>query len=370
METKKHRITFTLTEDAQRQAAKKGQDAAKHQSYDLPQELIAQAIDLGASIDAQGNVTLDVSAIATTAFDATAGDARHSRSLVNACPTSVWILDTRPEDAAAALAAAHSSVAQARVAATKVVAEKRDEARTSIEQYLASSVTADEHGVGDSTVKWAADPALTRRVQDRRALREQARAERLAEHTRAVEAFEAGNAADPGLPHFAPSSLDARVHDERARRAAAQKAEQQRQLQSWIADHGTESQRERFAESVLPEDELKQALRDHLFATLDEIPRYERLTKSDVYAACHDDDVCIEGNPCEFRAADTSELSEAEYEALKCVRALAPQGATVIARIHSGGFETESEWRIHRLAALVTVEFCGYTLSREYSLES
>lgn len=362
-----HKITVWISKEAQKEAVRAGQPAQGTQDYELSQEFVARALDLGAEIDNAGIVTLTLSDVVDRVYAEAARDARYRKNV----PQDLKHLSTRPLDAEGALDAIANVANRVKRFAADVIEERRTKAKEAVDMYLATSVTADEYGIEDSTVEEANDPERARRVEARRAARQQLRDDRLSAHERAVEAFETGSDVDPGFPNFATSQLDQRIRAERGRREAQLKANTQQQIKSWIADHGTESQRERFAEGVLPEDEIKQALRDVAFSRLAELPRYERITKKEIYAACQNFDTHYgEDGSCEFAAWDAEELTERQFDTLKRIRELAPKEATVTARCHAGGLEEDEEWLIRRNTALVTIQLCGYELSREYSLDS
>jgi len=158
---------------------------------------------------------------------------------------------------------------------------------------------------------------------------------------------------------------------EATQEAARRNAELEKQRTSGLAAF-VESQldalsRKRFAEKLLPEQEALTRVRDHLFAALEKHPRYERLDGKDV----EHEDTCI--HPVyKFAADDAEELSAEQYAALERIRADAPKGAKVTPRVHRvwcEGDGCEDSDTVEAASALVSLDWHGWRLSREYALE-
>jgi hypothetical protein len=145
-------------------------------------------------------------------------------------------------------------------------------------------------------------------------------------------------------------------------------AEQRANIVAWIVEHGSASMKAREAERLLPEKELLDAVREWLFAPLADFARYERLDDGD---ARHADD-CYTGAPIVYQTEDADELTEDEYERLGALRAVArwlAEPAEVQAREHrvmckQRGCPAETL----RRSVLVSIDWNGYPLSREYAL--
>jgi hypothetical protein len=154
-------------------------------------------------------------------------------------------------------------------------------------------------------------------------------------------------------------------------RNAREAAESRSARDAWIRDHGTDSQRARYAEGLLPEAELLDAVRGWAFAPLVGQSRYVRIEHREVR---HDDECYQQHIECDVLASDDDQaegLSEIEYEALARIRELAkgcPLPATVEAREHWCRCESCKSPYVTRQSAHVTVTFAGRGLSREYAL--
>lgn len=155
-----------------------------------------------------------------------------------------------------------------------------------------------------------------------------------------------------------------RRETEERKQAEKEAAERRRQaLAAWVAERGTPSQKERYAENLLPEEELLASLRQYLFAPLSEFDRYRKLKK---------DDFC----ECQYGNGDVSyEVEKAEsvgpeaFEKVKAIRQAAKgiEGAEVTILAHTGTC-SECEERITRLSARVQIPFAEDVFSREYAL--
>jgi hypothetical protein len=145
-------------------------------------------------------------------------------------------------------------------------------------------------------------------------------------------------------------------------------AEQRANIKAWIAKHGSASMQAREAEKLLPEKELLHAVREWLFAPLADFARYERLDDGD---ARHADD-CYTGAPIAYQTEDADELTEPEYERLDVLRDAArrlAEPAEVQAREHRVMCRHQNcPAETLRRSVLVSIDWNGYPLSREYAL--
>ena len=131
---------------------------------------------------------------------------------------------------------------------------------------------------------------------------------------------------------------------------------------AWIAVHGTESQRARFAEGLLPEQEMWGAIRDEVFSSITS-PRYERMVGGDIE---HDND-CPDPRAA-YGVNPLAALDADQYARLVQIRRVAPAGATVAPRLHYASCGDCSVARVERASVLVTLDWFGRELSREYAL--
>ena len=155
---------------------------------------------------------------------------------------------------------------------------------------------------------------------------------------------------------------------EEARKKAEKKAAAERrtaQLSAWIAEHGTDNQRGRLAEGVLPETEIVDAIREQVFAPLAGEPRYVKLTAVDVRAECTSEDE-IDPHEVAFNVTPKETLTAAEYDRLIDLRKLMP-GAEITVRSHNGWCkESNCEADIYRTSYRVKITLGELELSREY----
>lgn len=157
--------------------------------------------------------------------------------------------------------------------------------------------------------------------------------------------------------------------DDRARRAAsAAVARDAAEITAWVNTHGTESQRERFAEGLLPEEELWHGIREWIFASFEGTTRYARI---DTRQIRHRDDCdgCHEIH-CDTVPADANGLTPAAYDRLKHLRSLAAAcPAPVVVEALEHYCECEGcEAVISRNSGKARAVFGGRILTREYAL--
>jgi hypothetical protein len=133
------------------------------------------------------------------------------------------------------------------------------------------------------------------------------------------------------------------------------------QIDSWVAEHGTENQRGRHALGMLPEDEVIDALRSEAYTPLNEFPRYEKMEADDVR---HDD---CDGK-IEFSVDDATEISAEQWDMMTKIRALISTDTLMLtARKHIGVCsECEAENYRYSLRVAITVGELNFT--REYAL--
>ena len=144
-------------------------------------------------------------------------------------------------------------------------------------------------------------------------------------------------------------------------------------IAEWVEAHGTENQKARLADGLLPESEIVDAIRDEVFAPMDSMyaghygevgGRYEKMKSSDVCTceSYYDEGTCH----VVFSVEDATELTAEQYEVIVAARKAMPK-ATIKARVHIGsGDECESVEK--RYSLHVKVDYHGIPLSREYAL--
>ena len=157
------------------------------------------------------------------------------------------------------------------------------------------------------------------------------------------------------------------------RKIADEQAQMERESQfraaaeAVVSEIGSDADRGRLSEHLLPDTELLHLVHDHVFAALTDHERYTRITESDVRDA-HDEDLCSDFC-AKFAVDDATELPATEWAALVEVRTHAPEGSIVTPRIHKGYCpQCEGDREVTRYSALLQIDWHGRKLSREYAL--
>lgn len=164
---------------------------------------------------------------------------------------------------------------------------------------------------------------------------------------------------------------------EREAKAAAEAAEREAKLagaRAWnepfLAGHGDDSQRERFAAGLLPDDETVDLVREVVFRALEEFPLYVPMRPGDV-CECNPD---YGDGPCnvEFSSLKATEATAEEWERLRAMKVACEgdhylDGAQVELRTHTG--ESQScEHTVIRTAIAVRVQAGPHRLRRLYGM--
>jgi hypothetical protein len=158
-------------------------------------------------------------------------------------------------------------------------------------------------------------------------------------------------------------------------------------IDNLINQYGSESQRERHAEGRLPESELRALACALLFRSLDDLPRYRRLEPNDIrheparprVRACtgtgfKNESIAQFKVDDDYRGPMSSDQWAAWTKIRNALRGFPPldlaQDVGLVAhkiRRHEGEC-VGCGARRQRLSVLVTVQFYGLVLSREYAL--
>jgi hypothetical protein len=153
---------------------------------------------------------------------------------------------------------------------------------------------------------------------------------------------------------------EAQEAEEQARKQA-QEAQYSAAVAALVRQVGSPVDVDRLEAGVLPQEEIDRLVHDHVFAPLNEFPRYEKLTARDVE---HDENCCADD--ASYDVDDAGELTADEWTRLKAIRAAMP-AATVTPRLHSGECRY-CEGGAERLSAKVLANWHGRDLTREYAL--
>ena len=152
---------------------------------------------------------------------------------------------------------------------------------------------------------------------------------------------------------------DREVAEAKAAEEAAKLAKAEFRTQ-FIREHGTDNQRERLEAELLSDDEIMNAMRDHVFAPLKEFDRYQKLTGSDI----GHEEGC---GGSAYSANDAETLTAEQWDVVKRIKTAMPQ-ASVTARRHRGWCDADCSASVTRYGALVKQAFGPFTLAREFAI--
>ena len=356
----KHTITVRLTEEAQRAAILAGEPAQENQTYVVPQDLVAELLRLPwTKIDAEGVASCSVPDRVWCLSDAVTqppgSPVEWNPSIGSRERLSLTPLDKRPADAAEAIAYAAGEMASAQ---ERMDAMRQDRAEAS------AALLRDERAMA---ARWAALPLEHRATAGGVGC---CRPSDLGPeydgplHTTGYVAYDLKIV----RKHEPAAVEEAEREVERLRAAIATekervKTEHRRLERGLLTDYGTPNQVERFDAGVLPDEEFERVAKKALFTTFDGFPVYTPLTDGDVdhVEACDEADA-------KFRSDSyDGPLDAEEFDTLKRLRAVAPQGVEVEVREHTG-YCRYCDAEAKRLSVRVTIEFAGCSYQRSYAL--
>ena len=134
------------------------------------------------------------------------------------------------------------------------------------------------------------------------------------------------------------------------------------QISGWVFEHGTQSQKDRLEENLLPETEIIDGIRSKTYAPLDEWPRHDKLKTSDI-CSCE-----YEHCEVDFDVDEKESATEEEFEQLQKIKELMP-GATVELREHTGESE-DCKNTVRSTGFMVRMTVGEFEFSREYGLKT
>ena len=153
----------------------------------------------------------------------------------------------------------------------------------------------------------------------------------------------------------------------------AQHEEKKRFAATWLAEHGTPEQRARQAAGVLPIEETIEAMTDHAFATLADLPRYvadgtaqiqnavKRLTPGSETTLSPSDVIVTS------RTADT--MTASQWAAVGRIRNVIPE-ATVVLRIHDVSWKKDRTIAVGPFFGILVTQRVGpFTVRREFAVD-
>ncbi|MCI0559716.1 MAG: hypothetical protein MN733_14600 [Nitrososphaera sp.] len=188
------------------------------------------------------------------------------------------------------------------------------------------------------------------------------------------------NQAGEAFPVFSePDEAEAKAAREEA--VERQKAAQ---IAAWVKEHGSKSQKERYAAGLFDRDEAVQALKEEAFEPLTEWERYDGLMGPDVRSTCTSHCRCsVDDLTCDvtFKSFDAPTCSDAEWAIMSAMsdtllRYYKPEDFTITLRVHRGTCDdvdcddTVGEGAMSSRSVLVTLRIGGFTFNRNFSLLS
>ena len=132
-------------------------------------------------------------------------------------------------------------------------------------------------------------------------------------------------------------------------------------IQRWVADRGTDSQKKRLTEGVLPEEEILEDITNHLCEdlTIDQSnEKYVKIAVDDVCACACVDNV-------QFDVGPATALSEEQYDTLVETR---NEAGTALALLHRAKCPMCDCPAVEKLSIRVEMQWNGVDVVREYSL--
>ena len=140
-------------------------------------------------------------------------------------------------------------------------------------------------------------------------------------------------------------------------------------LAAAVCEWGDHSQRARQDEGVLPLTEAETVVRDELFRTLDDLPRYDRLRSTDIE---HDEN-CYQANP-HYNVAVLTDLTAVQYETFAAVRkalvtARGQDDVRCEVRSHCGTCDACDGDMVYRRSVRAVIRWHHRDFSREYAVE-
>lgn len=335
----RHWIKYKITEEAQQAAARAGLPAAREQEIELPQELVGRALDLGASIGEDGEVTLN-------------------------CPTD---LSLRPDSPAAALYDIEAAVAQA-------TARQRENLEREVAEILAQEPARGAREYVASTGGLSPETVAALGVWEGKMLAAEGAWD--AANEAAVAAYEAGGEY-PTLIQVPEELYDRRDAEQARRQNVAKRARLSRLAE---LAHGCLGVVERIDAGpgplgLLPEAEAEAMVRDAALPVGEGLAEYRPLRSENVWKFCDcSTEYSEHAGEVSFLASspeDAGGLTAAEWETAKGIRvALAaadlPAGEI---RLHRGGCSDTRcpAWPVRRVGVKVELNLGdGVVVEREY----
>lgn len=139
-------------------------------------------------------------------------------------------------------------------------------------------------------------------------------------------------------------------------------------FRQWVTDFGSQNQKLRFAEDLLPQKEIQALVLDHFLENLSKWPRYVPLSAPECECVYGDNEEC----EAVFEVSRAEEASSEEFESLRVLRSLLPSlpnvSATANIFLHSVS-RSSCDSRDSRKSIHVTSSFNGaISFTRKFAI--
>lgn len=148
------------------------------------------------------------------------------------------------------------------------------------------------------------------------------------------------------------------------------------QISGWVAQNATIMQKKRFAAGLLPEEEILKGMRNGVFAPLDNLPRYKKITKSELTASIDQSLDHIYGYdlPVEFAVSEPTSVTDEQFAMFEMIkeRLSQSQNVKISLKEHVAYYEDykgANDPEVRRLSAHVEVKVGEITFAREYAID-
>lgn len=132
-------------------------------------------------------------------------------------------------------------------------------------------------------------------------------------------------------------------------------------IQKWVASKGTDSQKNRLKQGVLPEGEILEDITEHLCDDLALDKKAERYVKITADDACS----CACSDHVEFNVGPAEALTEEQHDMLEEAR---EEAGTATALVHRAKCSQCDCPPVERLSIQVEMQWDGVDIVREYSI--
>lgn len=144
--------------------------------------------------------------------------------------------------------------------------------------------------------------------------------------------------------------------------------EKRKFIAAWIAEHGTEEQKERQAAGVLPMAEAIEAISDQVFAPIDHLPRYRRDGVEQLQAHLRQlpghADAMVTADAISISTTVAQTATQAEWHVLQEIRNLIDE-VTAVVRVHHVKSKSDTGATVMLRSVLVTKRAGPLLLRRE-----